>query len=428
MKISVIGLGKLGTSTAFFLRSKGLHVSGYDINKETCKLLEKNKISFYEKSLEKLLKRYKIKVHFDLKKLIQNSDTSYIIVPTPSKKDGSFSYKYVKDVLNSTFQIVKNKKKIHNIILTSTVSPKTCETLISYFEKKYNIRDGKHFRFFYNPYFIALGDIVDNLDNPDFLLVGCKSKNKLFYRKLFKKIYFKKKIPIKFLNITEAEITKISINCYITMKISYTNTISSIADNIKSTKINTAKILDVIGSDKRINKQYLKLGTMFSGPCFPRDNLAMTNFMLKLNSNSDIFRSSNVINNYQSDRYLKLLSKYSKNKKIGFLGLTYKSGTDLFTDSPAFYLYQRFKSKFKVFHGYDPFFKDEIIERINNKYKKLFVQKNYKKFVSSCDIIILCYQDQKFKKLKNEKNKIIVDPWNYLKSVSKSKYINIGIS
>ena len=212
------------------------------------------------------------------------------------------------------------------------------------------------------------------------------------------------------------------------MKISYTNTISSIADNIKSTKINTAKILDVIGSDKRINKQSLKLGTMFSGPCFPRDNLAMTNFMSKLNSNSDIFRSSNVINNYQSDRYLKLLSKYSKNKKIGFLGLTYKSGTDLFTDSPAFYLYQRFKSKFKVFHGYDPFFKDEIIEQINNKYKKLFVQKNYKKFVSSCDIIILCYQDQKFKKLKNEKNKIIVDPWNYLKSVSKSKYINIGIS
>ena len=62
------------------------------------------------KSLEKLLKRYKIKVHFDLKKLIQNSDTSYIIVPTPSKKDGSFSYKYVKDVLNSTFQIVKNKE------------------------------------------------------------------------------------------------------------------------------------------------------------------------------------------------------------------------------------------------------------------------------------------------------------------------------
>ena len=95
-----------------------------------------------------------------------------------------------------------------------------------------------------------------------------------------------------------------------------------------------------------------------------------------MNSNSDIFRSSNVINNYQSDRYLKLFSKYSK-KKIGFLGLTYKSGTDLFTDSPAFYLYQRFKSKFKAFHGYDPFLR-MIIERINNKYKKLFVQKTIK--------------------------------------------------
>ena len=96
-------------------------------------------------------------------------------------------------------------KKIHNIILTSTVSPKTCETLISYFEKKYNIRDGKHFRFFYNPYFIALGDIVDNLDNPDFLLVGCKSKINYFIEN-FQKNLLKK--FIKFLNITEAEITK----------------------------------------------------------------------------------------------------------------------------------------------------------------------------------------------------------------------------
>lgn len=428
MKISLIGLGKLGTSTAFFIKDKGLDVSGYDVNTNALQLLEKNKTLFYEKSLKKLLKKHKIKIFYDLKELILNSDTSYIIVPTPSKKDGSFSDKHVKEVLNLVFKTIKNKKRMHNIILTSTVSPETCEKLLSYYEKKYKIQDCINFRFFYNPYFIALGDIVYNLENPDFLLVGCKIKNQIFYKKLYKRIYKNKKIPIKFLNLTEAEITKISINCYVTMKISYTNSISSIADNIKSSKINTAKILDVIGSDKRINKKYLGLGTMFSGPCFPRDNIAMINFMSKINSNSILFKSTNQINKYQADRFIAVISKFSRSKKIGFLGMTYKSGTDLFTDSPAFYLFQKFKLKYKNIFGYDPYFNNEIISQINKKYKNFKAIKDFKTFINSCDIVIICYQDEKFKKLKKEKNKIIIDPWNFLKSVPKSKYINIGIN
>tara|TARA_B100001057_G_C22864299_1_gene955829 strand:+ start:656 stop:1942 length:1287 start_codon:yes stop_codon:yes gene_type:complete len=428
MRISVIGLGKLGTSTAFFIKDKGIDVCGYDINNKALKLLEKNQTIFYEKSLENLLKKHKIKIFYDLKKAILNSDTSYIIVPTPSKKDGSFSDKYVKEVLNLVFKTIKNKKKKHNIILTSTVSPRTCEKFLSYFEKKYKIRDSINFRFFYNPYFIALGDIVYNLENPDFLLVGCKTKNQIFYKTLYKKIYRNKKIPIKFLNITEAEIAKISINCYITMKISYTNSISSIADNFKLSKINTAKILDVIGSDKRINKKYLSLGTMFSGPCFPRDNIAMINFMSKINSSSVLFKSTNQINKYQAERYIKLIGKFSNNRKIGFLGMTYKSGTDLFTDSPAFYIYKRFKSKYKNFFGYDPYFNKEIIGQINKKYKNFIAFTDYKEFINSCDIVIICYQDKKFKKLKREKNKTIIDPWNFLRSVPKSKYFKIGIN
>ena len=428
MKISVIGLGKLGASTAFFLKDKGINVSGYDVDKKILNLLEKNQTLFYEKSLENLLKKYKIKIYYDVNKLLLDSDTTYIIVPTPSKKDGSFSDKIVKNVLNLTLKAIRKKKKPHNIILTSTVSPGTCQNLIKYFEKKYKIQDGKNFRFFYNPYFIALGDIIWNLENPDFLLVGCKLQNQFFYKKLFKKLYGVKNIPIKFLNLTEAEITKISINCYVTMKISFTNSISSIADNLKIQKINAEKILDAIGSDMRINKKYLGLGTMFSGPCFPRDNTAMINFFSKVKSNSSLFKATSLINDYQAARYLKIIKKYPKSKRIGFLGLTYKSGTDLFTDSPAFYLYKRFNSKFKNFYGYDPYFREDTINQINKNYKSFLALSNYNKFVSSCDIIILCYKDVKFKKLLKEKNKLIIDPWNYLKFSKKTKYVSLGIN
>ncbi len=91
-------------------------------------------------------------------------------------------------------------------------------------------------------------------------------------KRIYKNIYKKKINKLKFLaSKLEAEIAKIAINSYVTMKISFTNTISQIAD--VENNINVSKILNTIGADKRIGNKYLELGALFSGPCFPRDNL-----------------------------------------------------------------------------------------------------------------------------------------------------------
>jgi UDPglucose 6-dehydrogenase len=288
------------------------------------------------------------------------------------------------------------------------------------------------YRLIYNPYFIALGSIVNDLENPDLLLVGTEKKNISFYKNFLRKIYRNKidKIKINFLNYMEAELSKLAINCYVTMKISFSNSISQIADN-SINKIDTSKILKTIGSDSRIGNKYLSLGPMFSGPCFPRDNLAMIAFLKNLSMSKKLFESTNLINHFQTSRYIKLINQIDKfkNKRLGFLGLTYKSGTDLFTDSPAFYISNKINfNRKKVITGYDPYFSNKIKLDIKKKYK-ILVYDSLDLFLKNTDIIFLSYKDKNFSKAINHKNKIFIDPWNFFKKkLSNSKIFQPGIS
>jgi UDPglucose 6-dehydrogenase len=288
------------------------------------------------------------------------------------------------------------------------------------------------YRLIYNPYFIALGSIVNDLENPDLLLIGTEEKNFSFYKNFLKKIYKNKinKIKVNLLNFKEAEISKLAINCYVTMKISFSNSLSQISDK-KIGTINTAKILNAIGSDTRIGKKYLGLGPMYSGPCFPRDNLAMLAFFKSIKTSGDLFHSTDKINNLQTDRIIKIINGINKfnNKRVGFLGLTYKSGTDLFTDSPAFYIINKlgFKRTNKIV-GYDPYFKEKVKKEISKKYK-ILIHDTLDTFIKNTDVIFLSYRDKKFSKIIKYKNKVFIDPWNFLNAnLANSKIIFPGIS
>jgi UDPglucose 6-dehydrogenase len=432
MKISIIGFGKLGSSTGFFLSRKGFEIYAYDSNKKILNGFEKKKPIFFEESTKNFIKKNKIKYVYNIKDAILKTNLSYLVVPTPSLKNNSFDLSFILSAVNSIFPILKKKNTKHTIIITSTVSPGSCDKIIDYIFKKYKMKNISDYRLIYNPYFIALGSIVNDLEKPDLLLVGAKEKNISFYKNFLKKIYKNKinKIKLNFLNYKEAEIAKLAINCYVTMKISFSNTISQIADN-QSNRINSTKILSAIGSDSRIGNKYLSLGPMFSGPCFPRDNLAMSSFFKDLNLLDNLFKSTNKVNDYQSLRYLKLIKQVNKfkSKRLGFLGLTYKSGTDLFTDSPAFYIMKQLSSqKLKSFNGYDPYFNKILQKNIMGSYD-INIFDTLDQFMKNTDIIFLSYKDKKFTKSIKYKNKIFIDPWNFFnKNLSKSKIIYPGIN
>lgn len=427
-KIGVIGLGKLGTPLSLFLASKGFSVYGYDTNKEIRNKLKKKINPFEEKEINNYIKKYSKKFYISesIEENISETEISFIILPTPSGNDGVFKNDYIVSALKKIIKAIPKNRKFHLINITSTVMPETCNKIFSKIIKKSKTKIGLS----YNPHFIALGSVIENMENPDLLLIGSDEKRTTnVINKIYKKVYLKKNMGfISNLNLYEAEISKIAVNSYVTMKISFSNFISNIVQS--SNFISDAdKILGAIAKDTRIGKKYLSVGTKFSGPCFPRDNIALTKYCHKINSSYFLPKATDLENNLQINRYLKLFNKvikYNKLKKpkIGILGITYKPNTSVTEESPGIDLINRLKDKYDVSY-FDPY-----ISQINLKVKKEITLKN---LIIKNDIIFLCYEDKNFKIKKNliklnRKKKFLIDLWNFHKqnSLKNIEIINVA--
>lgn len=423
-KILCVGLGKLGLIFSQILAENGYKVIGHDVDPKIKKSIENNEKNL-EPYLNKLIKKNRKNFTFedDIKKCTLNSDIAFLVLPTPSKKNGEFSNQYILNFIDQICRYLKNKKK-YIINITSTVNPGSCDFFIKYIENKYKLKYGKEFLITYNPHLIAIGSIYNDVINSDVVLIGSNLKfGHDSLKKIYKKIYKKKIDKVKYLNLIEAETAKIAINAYVTMKISYTNTISQIADKIKN--IDSAKIFEAIGYDKRIGHKYLSLGALYSGPCFPRDNINFSSFLKKYKLDNSLPLTVDKINNLQFKRYIKI---FRDNKNIlkkpitfGICGLSYKQNSDIITKSPGYLLMKYFEKKFKVLF-YDEYISTSVKNQIFSL-KELFKKSNF---------LFVCYKDKKFKKLEEfvtKDKKIIIDMWNFIKI--KNKNINlkkIGIS
>ncbi len=425
-KIFCLGLGKLGLIFSYILAEHGYKIYGFDNNLKIEEEIKNNKKN-PEPKLNYLIRKYKKRFLFckDIKKSVIETSLAFIIVPTPSKKNHEFDNSYIINTLEKIGPHLKNKKK-YLINITSTVNPGSCDFFIKYLETNYNLTHGKEFIITYNPHLIALGSIYKNVIGSDLVITGSNlDEGHKVLKRIYKKIYKNNINKLKFLSLKEAEISKIALNSYITMKISFSNTISQIADN--ENNINVSKILDTIGSDKRVGNKYLSLGALYSGPCFPRDNLNFTQYLKKAKVKSHIPEAIDKINNIQTKRYIDFFNKYKKflkNKiKIGICGLTYKENTQLCTKSPGENLFKYFEKKYSI-TVYDEF-------KPQTNYKFNFTN-NLNYFFKKSNFIFICYKNKKFKKIENLKTndkKVVIDLWNYMNFKQKNILLKkIGIS
>lgn len=420
-----IGLGKLGLTFSQII-ARSYKVYGYDLDKRIYENI-KNNTPQSEPRLNKLIKSSKKNFQLvnNLNEAVFNTQCAFLVLPTPSKKNHEFDNKYILSSLSSIGRSLKKKKNYH-IIITSTVNPGSCKIFIKYLENKFKVKHGVQFILSYNPHLIALGSIYENIMNNDLVIVGSDlNEGHLFLTNFYKKIYKNKMDKLKFLNLNEAEISKISINAYVTMKISFSNMISQISDNIEN--INASKILNTIGSDERVGKKYLSLGAKFAGPCFPRDNLNLISFLKKNKSAYALPAATDNVNNKQLQRYIELFKKVKTkiNGKIvvGICGLSYKDNTNLNTKSPGLMLFNKLKKDYHTI-TFDSLLPDN--------YKKLNFISDFNIFLKKSDIIFVCYKNDRFKKIekfKTNNKKIVIDLWNFLNIKNKNILVKkLGIS
>lgn len=387
-RVSVVGLGKLGAPLAAVLASRGFSVIGLDVNKTFVDAMNAGKMPIVEPQLNELIaaNRARLSATMDANEAIQKSDASFVIVPTPSDSTGFFSNRFVLQAMETLGKALKAKKGYHMVVITSTVMPGTTGTEIkAALEKASGRTVGPDLGLCYNPEFIALGSVVRDMLFPDSILIG-ESDSKA--GDMLQTIYLQmceKKPPVQRMNFVNAELTKISVNTYVTTKISYANMLADICDRIPGADVDA--VTKALGADTRIGAKYLKGAMGYGGPCFPRDNVAFAAFARKIGARADVAEATDRINNYQIDRLSGLVAKFAKaGTRIAILGLSYKPQTPVVEESHSVKLAAKLADQGYVVVVHDPLAQDSAISVLGDK---VVGASSIEGAVRECDLLIV---------------------------------------
>ena len=323
--IGVIGVGKLGLCLALILEKAGFLIRGYDISKPYCEILRKKELKTIEPHLTKyLLEATNFFVDDNIDK-IYNLPFIFVVVNTPSLQNGSYDHSAIDSVVNTIVSLNEiqtyPEKKI--LVISCTTMPTYCDSIQEKLSK-YN------YDVVYNPEFIAQGDIIKGLTNPDMVLIGGDTESCLILRTLYT-TFLENTPSFQCMKRTEAEITKISINCFVTTKISFANVIGDI---VHKSGGDPAVVLNAIGSDTRVGNKFLKWGHGFGGPCLPRDNRSLCFYANTLHIKNNIGEVTDISNKDHLINLLELIKmKNNDHKPILIDGVVYKKNTYILEES-----------------------------------------------------------------------------------------------
>jgi len=342
-RITVCGLGKLGTCVAACLAARGIDVFGIDIDRRKVESLRKGIAPVEEPRLQEMIESSggRLNATSDFDEALATSQACFFVIPTPSLPDGSFSNDHLLKSLHEVASPVGQRGHGNFLfVINSTVTPGSCDGVVKpLLEQLLGGKCGRDFGLCYNPEFIALGDVIRGLLEPDFVLIGesdPSAGNRL--KDLYSRLTTNG-APVERMSLASAELAKISLNCAVTMKISFANQLSAVC--AKFPNADARAILKAIGRDRRIGHEYLKLGLGFGGPCFPRDNRLFQYTAESLGIAAPLARATDQVNDNVNMRLLEtVLSRTRDGKPVGVLGLAYKPFTSVIDCSPGVWLCQ----------------------------------------------------------------------------------------
>ena len=415
--ISVIGLGKLGFPLAVCWANKGYNVIAVDLNKTLINLMNEGKAPYYEANLQELLNSSKMRLLAtdDYEEAIKNTEITFIIVPTPSTEQGNFSNDAILAVCKSIGACLKNKSDFHIVVVTSTVMPGSMDNEIKpTLETSSGKKSGIDFGLCYNPEFIALGTVIRNLYNPDFLLIGESDERTGDILSSLYKTFCDNKPKIARMNFINAELTKLCVNTFVTMKISYANNLAQMCSALPGANVDV--VTNALGFDARIGPKYLKGGLGFGGTCFPRDNHALLYLANKIGVKAFLAETTDNFNKQQLYRIAELIvSKLPENGTVGILGVAFKPDTEVVEESQGLLLGKLLITQNIPIIIYDPV--------AHERAKKQLTQANFasssKECIKNSDVIVIATAWDEFKKLKPSNfsdNQVILDCWRILDS------------
>ncbi|MFQ5786368.1 MAG: nucleotide sugar dehydrogenase [Thermodesulfobacteriota bacterium] len=419
MKVAVFGLGYVGCVSGACLAELGHDVIGVDVNPIKVEMINSGKAPMIEKRLsefmDKVTRTGKFVATSDWEKAVSKTDISLVCVGTPSEGNGSISLDVVRRVSEQIGKALKNKRNYYVVAMRSTVLPGTVEGEVIPILEKYSQKSaGKDFGICMVPEFLREGSSVDDFFHPPKSVIGeLDIQSGEAVVEIFKRI----EAPIVRTRIKIAEMLKYADNSFHALKVSFANEIGNIC---KELACDSHEVMKIFCMDYKLNLSpyYLKPGFAFGGSCLPKDIRAITYKSKMLDVDTPVLNAILESNKKQIAKVVRKILSY-KGCSLGFLGLSFKHGTDDLRESPIVEVIETMIGKGFSVKIYDEYVSIAKLVGSNKEYieKEIphissLICSSAKELVKKSDIIIVCNYSAEFKEVVNTEvgeNHVVID-------------------
>ncbi len=400
VRISLIGAGYVGLTTAVGFSKKGFKTILMDIDKEKVERINSGESPIYEPGLREMLKELRregnIEATTNLDYAVSESEITFICVPTPSRRNGDTDLRYIEDSSKAIGKALRLKEHYHVVAVKSTVPPETTErVVIPNLEEGSGKKAGPGFGVCMNPEFLREGSALEDFLNPDRIVIGeldPRSGETLAF------LYRGFAAPVLRTSLKVAEMIKYASNSFLAMKITYANEIGNIC---KKLGIDAYEVMKGVGLDSRISPHFLRAGIGFGGSCFPKDVLALVSKAEKLGYNASLLKEVINVNSRQPYRMIDLLKKRIgslKGKRIAVLGLAFKPETDDVRESPALRIVSELIRQGAGVVAYDP----KAMFNFRKAFPKIGYAESAKEALKGADACLVVTEWREFRDLTDD--------------------------
>lgn len=368
MNISIFGLGYVGAVSLACLARDGHKVIGVDIDPVKLALIQDGKSPVIEEGMPELMadvvSRQLVQISQDVEASLLQTELSFICVGTPSQPNGSQDQTAVLRLAEQLGKALAKKTSYHTIVFRSTLLPGTVEGVLkTLLEQHSGKKDGVDFDICFQPEFLREGSSIKDYDNPPFTIVGANSERA---HAVMQQMFGHLPGEYKKTDVKTAETVKYFCNIFHALKITFANEVARLCDGLA---VDPFKVMDLVCADKQLNisTAYLKPGFAFGGSCLPKDLRAMQYVAKQADIEIPMLGhvlASNAVHLQQACQ--KILA--TGQRKIGMVGLSFKSGTDDLRESPLVDLAEFLIGKGKLLNIFDPEVSISKLIGANKKY------------------------------------------------------------
>lgn len=415
MNISIFGLGYVGCVGMGCLAAKGHNVVGVDVSEEKIRLINDGKPTIVEKDIDVLIenahRQGMAKATNDYVSAVMETDISFLCVGTPSAPNGHLNLDYIMQTAREIGEALRRKNTFHVVVIRSTVFPGTNAKVSSLIEELSGKKRNVDFAVVSNPEFLREGTAVKDYLNPPLTVLGSESEEAIG---ILKRLYETSGAPIEVVDIKVAEMIKYVNNSYHALKVVFGNEIGRIC---KALNIDSHEVMRLFCMDRQLNisPYYFMPGFAYGGSCLPKDLKGLKTLAHDLYLDTPVLNAIDESNQVHLQSVISYIENVGK-RKIGVLGLSFKSGTDDMRNSPVVNVIEHFHGKGYEIRIYD---KNVSISRLLGKNKSIIAEKlphlnvmlqdDLEDVTNWAELLVISNKDEAFKTIQPKKGQLVYD-------------------